>query len=299
MLCFRKFPVARKFMDKRRWEYQDFPSNFFFSQSRKNQQGNPSVLCFRKFPVAKMFIDRKEGEVSRFSFHFFFVSQCRKMPQGFPLVFQYFRLWRKFGREGEVGEYQDFPLKVSCLTVPESFVGRHFRVSLISGIEIFYAPVGCVTIFCPEIFVSQYRNISQGNPSVLCFRKLLVAKFFMDKKGGISRVSVENFLSDSAETHFVAEPYCAVFQRISSSEKVYGKEGVGVSSFSVNVFLPDSAGSDKLPAAINLCIGGGGMAQGVSDLLSKIFCLTVPKKVVREAFYAVFQKLFGSQKVYG
>ena len=35
---------------------------------------------------------------------------------------------------------------------------------------------------------------------MLCFRKLLVAKKFMDKKGGgVSKFSVENFLSESAE----------------------------------------------------------------------------------------------------
>ena len=37
---------------------------------------------------------------------------------------------------------------------------------------------------------------------MLCFRKLLVAKKFMDDKGGgggVSKISVENFLSHSAE----------------------------------------------------------------------------------------------------
>ena len=34
---------------------------------------------------------------------------------------------------------------------------------------------------------------------MLCFRKHLVAKKFMDKKGGVSKFSVEIFLSESAE----------------------------------------------------------------------------------------------------
>ena len=34
---------------------------------------------------------------------------------------------------------------------------------------------------------------------MLCFRKHLVAKKFMDKKGGVSKFSVEFFLSESAE----------------------------------------------------------------------------------------------------
>ena len=45
------------------------------------------------------------------------------------------------------GGYQDFPSKVFCLTLPENFVGEPFRVSLISGMEKFYASEGYVTIF--------------------------------------------------------------------------------------------------------------------------------------------------------
>ena len=33
------------------------------------------------------------------------------------------------------GEYQDFPSKIFCLTVPKIFVGESFTVALISGIE--------------------------------------------------------------------------------------------------------------------------------------------------------------------
>ena len=77
------------------------------------------------------------------------------------------------------GNYQDFPSKIFCLTVPKNFVGEHFRVSLISGNENFM------------------------------FHRV------------ISRFSVEIFLSHSAEK-FRSEPFCAVFQKISCSEKVYG-----------------------------------------------------------------------------
>ena len=37
-------------------------------------------------------------------------------------------------REG-VGEYQDFPSKIICLTLPKLFVEEPFRVSLIAGTE--------------------------------------------------------------------------------------------------------------------------------------------------------------------
>ena len=95
-----------------------------------------------------------------------------------------------------------------------------------------------------------------------CFRNFPVAKKFMDKRGGTSRVSVEKLFSHSAEKflrgvfycfinfkyrkmlgikeregastitaekflshsaeYFIGQPFCAVFQIFSGSEKVYG-----------------------------------------------------------------------------
>ena len=56
--------------------------------------------------------------------------------------------------------------------------------------------------FYVELFLSHgtvtFRRRTR-NPSVLCFIKFLVAKKFMDKKGVVSKISVENFLSHSAE----------------------------------------------------------------------------------------------------
>ena len=40
---------------------------------------------------------------------------------------------------------------------------------------------------------------------------------------------------------FVGEPFCAAFQKISGSEKVNGSERGGVSRFSVENYLSDSA----------------------------------------------------------
>ena len=59
------------------------------------------------------------------------------------------------------GEYQDFPSKTFCLTVPKNFVGELFSVSLISsGIEKFYAYEGNITIFYRKFVVSQYQKTS-------------------------------------------------------------------------------------------------------------------------------------------
>ena len=51
-----------------------------------------------------------------------------------------------------------------------------------------------------KFFQSQYRNTSRSSPSVLCFRKDLVAKKFLDKREGeVSRFSLECISSHSAE----------------------------------------------------------------------------------------------------
>ena len=39
MLCFRNFPVAKQFMDKRGGEYQELPSKFFCLTVPKNFVG--------------------------------------------------------------------------------------------------------------------------------------------------------------------------------------------------------------------------------------------------------------------
>ena len=69
-----------------------------------------------------------------------------------------------------------------CLTVPKNFEGEPFRVSLISGIAKFYASEAYFTIF-------------DFLPKFFCL---------------------------TLPKNFVGEPFCAVYQKISGSEKVYG-----------------------------------------------------------------------------
>ena len=62
-------------------------------------------------------------------------------------------------------------------------------------------------IFPRNFFVSQYRNISKRNPSMLCFRKFLVAKKFMDKmEGEISRFPWKMFCL-TVPIYAVGEPF--------------------------------------------------------------------------------------------
>ena len=61
-----------------------------------------------------------------------------------------------------------------------------------------------------------------AEPFCAVFQKFPVAKKFMDKRGGegVSRCSVENFLSHSAENFRRGESFSVSI--ISGSEKVYG-----------------------------------------------------------------------------
>ena len=98
--------------------------------------------------------------MSRFSVEVF-VSQYRKTLQGKQsvLCFRKFPIAKNFMDKGG-GEYQDSASKKFCQTVPKTFVGDPFSVSLISGMENFYASEGYVTNFRRKLFVSQSRKIS-------------------------------------------------------------------------------------------------------------------------------------------
>ena len=83
MQCFREFPVAKKFMDKRGRGVSRFSvEKFFVSQCRKTSQRNLSVL-FQKFPVAKKFMDKRGGEgVSRCSVENFLSHSAENFRRG-------------------------------------------------------------------------------------------------------------------------------------------------------------------------------------------------------------------------
>ena len=76
------------------------------------------------------------------------------------LSFRKLTVAKKFMDRRGGGRYQEFPLKIFCLTVPEKFVGEPFSKSPFSGIGKIYASDGYVTIFYQKFFVSQYRNVS-------------------------------------------------------------------------------------------------------------------------------------------
>ena len=80
MLCFRKLPAAKNFMDKR-GVVKTLRRKFFVSKCRKLLQGNCFVLCFRKLPVSKK-IMHKRGGLSRFSVECFLYHNAENFGRG-------------------------------------------------------------------------------------------------------------------------------------------------------------------------------------------------------------------------
>ena len=122
-------------------------------------------------------------------------------------------------RVGGGGGRQDIPSNISCLTVPKKAVEEPFSLSSISGIEKIYASEGYVTIFRRKFFVSRYRkhivgerfslSLISGIEKNLCFR-------------GLCHDFPSKIFCLPVPKNFVEEPFCAVFQKNSGSEKVYG-----------------------------------------------------------------------------
>ena len=199
-------------------------------------------------------LDRRGRGVSRFSVEIFLSHSAEKFPYGksftVALISGIEKVWM-----GE-GEYQDFPSKNFCLTVPK-----------ISVWEILYC---CINFG---------------------YRKSL------DGRGGVSRFSVENFLSYSAENLPRESFTVALF---SGTEKVWIRGGGGLSRFSVEKFLSHSAEKSAwesftvaLISGIEKVWMGGGEYQ---DFPSKIFCLTVPKIFVGDSFSVAL--ISGTEKVW-
>ena len=143
----------------------------------------PKLFVLESFTAAKVSGTEKvwrRGGGSRFSVENF-LSLSVEILRGGILYCCITSGYRKsLDKRGGGRGFQDYQSKIFCLTVPKISVGEPFSVSLISGVEEFYTSEGYITIFgfLSNFFVSQCRNLSQVNPSVLCFRNLAVAKKF-------------------------------------------------------------------------------------------------------------------------
>ena len=116
---------------------------------------HPSALCFIFFEYRKSLDKRRR--VSTFSAEINFSHTAEKFCRGTLSVSLFSGIQIVWIRG--VGEYQDFPSKIICLTVPRNFVGETFFVALISGTENVWirGGGGVIRIFCRKIFASQCR----------------------------------------------------------------------------------------------------------------------------------------------
>ena len=216
-----------------------------------------TLLCFTKFLISKKFMDKKGG-VSRFSVENFLSHSAEKFHRGTLLCCVSENFWyRKSLWIRGRGGVSRFSVKNFLSRSVENFrkgillFSRKFLVS-----KSFKDEKGGITIFRLKFFVSQCRKISQGYPlgfhyfgyrKILCFRGL--CHDFLS----------EIFCSHSAEKFRRGTLYCVT-----------------------------NAGIEKFCAS-----------EGYVTILCRFFRLTVPKNIVEELFCAVFQKSFGSGKVFG
>ena len=131
-------------------------------------------------------------------------------------------------REGG-SDYQIFR-RISCLTVPKNSKGEPFSVSLISGIEKFYASEGYVTIFCRKIFCLTVPKQFVEEPFCAVFQKISGSRGggeYQDFPSKIFCLSAEKF----RRGNFV------LLQKFPLAKKFMDKRGRGVSRFSVEFFF--------------------------------------------------------------
>ena len=221
MLSFRKIPVAKMFMDKK-GGISKFSVEIFCLTV-------PKIYVVEPFSVSLVSDNEKfcssVGYVTVFR-RKTFVLQFRNLPWRNPSMLCFRKIPESKKFKDKKGDYHVFSSKNLYLTVPKKTVVEPFTVSLFLvflDIEKFHASEVYVTIFRRTLLVSQYQNISWRNLSMLCLRKFLVPKKFMDKREGeVSRFSAENFCLTVPKI-YVVEPFSVSL--VSDNEKFCSSVG--------------------------------------------------------------------------
>ncbi len=202
----------------------------------------------------------------------------------------YFRVSKKFGEEG--GEYQGFPSKNFCLTVPKISVGESFTVALVfleGGVSNFYV----------ENFLSHGAEKCRRGRLHCCInfwnRKCL------EKGGGVYQKFPSKILCLTVPTKIaVGESFIVAL--LSGIER-FGGEGGRYQDFPSTIFCltvptKNSVGESFIVVLISgiekvWSRGGGGEGWEYQVFPLKIFCLTVPKISVGESFSVAL--IFGEE----
>ena len=189
--CFRSFRVSKNFMHKEGISLNSVEKFLSHSADKIRRR---TILCLERLLVSKIFKQRR-GEASRFWRKIFFTGP-KKFRQGTILYFRKILVGKKFlWIRGGVSR---FSVKNFLSHSTEKFrcgtlrCFRKFRVS-----QNFMHQRGGYHVLRQKLLVTQYRKISLWNTSV--FQKIsCIAKFYASERG-VSRFSVENFLSHSTE----------------------------------------------------------------------------------------------------
>ena len=131
----------------------------------RNFVAEPFCAVFQKVSGTEK-IYGKEGGVSRFCVEIFLSHSDEKCRRGTVQSFIMFGYRKSLDERVGGSECQTFRWKILCLTVPEFFVGQTFRVSLLSGLEKFYASEGYVINFCRNFLSHSVEKFRMG--TLLC-----------------------------------------------------------------------------------------------------------------------------------
>ena len=138
-------------------------------------------------------------------------------------------------------------------------------------------------IFCRNFSSHSTKKIHRD--TLLFFRKFLVSKTLMDKRGG-RRITIFSQKCFVSQCRKISYRNLSVFHS-SGYPKISGIRRVGHDNLSKNFCLtvPKKIGEESFRVSFKfgyrkiLCIRGV-----YHDTLSEIFCLTVPRKIVQESF---------------
>ena len=163
--------------------------------------------------------------VSRFSIKMFLSHSAENFRTGILYCCNNFGYQKNLDKRGGE-EYQDFPSKFFCLTVPKNSVGKSFTVAIFSGIEkVWIRGGGEYQDFPSKNFCLTVPKISVGESFTVAIVSG-IEKVWIRGGGRVSRFCVGSFLSHSAENFRRGVIYCCI---ISGIEKVWIRGGGGES----------------------------------------------------------------------
>ena len=189
--------------------------------------GEPFCAVFQKISGSEKGNGSERGGVSRFSVEIFLSDSAEKFRgwgESFSVSFisGIEKVWIRGGRQ-----YQDFPSNFFCLTVPKEFVREPFRVSLISGMEKFFASEGYVTIFdfLSKFFCLTVPRIFVGEPLCAVFHKIFSSEKFMHRSGVEYQKIPSKTSCLTVPRYFVGKPLSVSL--LSGAEENWIRKGVG------------------------------------------------------------------------